>query len=129
MAKELSFGLDRTGNTKYPWDQWTNGKAWLLVRGEDFTCGVESLRSAIHQYATRHDLSVVTRKPSPADIARLRGKNEMQAAMSGMTDPREGLIVQFMPDLPDDAVEVSSPPKKPKRALKKLKRRPSNVAK
>lgn len=39
MARELEeFPTEvlRTGYTKYPWDEWANGKPWELVAGEDY---------------------------------------------------------------------------------------------
>jgi hypothetical protein len=122
MAKELSFELDTSGRAKYPWDQWTNGKAWLLVRGEDFTCSIPSMRSAIHQYARRNNLTVVTTIPAPAEVARLRGeRNPMTIAIESNLSPLQGLFVQFTPEGAD-----STPAKKPKRKLRRTSRTSTN---
>lgn len=35
----------------YPWDEWGNGKRWLLEQGEDFTVAIGSFRAAAYQAA------------------------------------------------------------------------------
>ncbi len=129
MAKELNFKLDRVGRNRYPWEKWTNGSAWLLVRGEDFTCSVASMKSAVHGYASRNDLSVVTRIPSPAEVAQLTGGDEYKAALD-VTGSSQGLFVQFLPHTPDDARDDEAAPVPNARTRKPMKTlRRTNTAK
>jgi hypothetical protein len=44
----------------YPWKEWTDGKARLLVRGEDYKAQDEGMRSYVHTYARRNNLVVRT---------------------------------------------------------------------
>jgi hypothetical protein len=37
----------------YPWDEWLNGKAWELRRGEDYEVSTPAFRSAARQAAKR----------------------------------------------------------------------------
>lgn len=63
MATVLSelplHGLHK--QTKYPWQQWFDGRAWELRRGEDFGCTARSMRSSAIQAAKRMGCRCKTR--------------------------------------------------------------------
>lgn len=117
MAKELSYKLDSTGRATYPWEKWTNGNAWLLVRGEDYECSLLSIRSAVHQHARRNGLRVTTTTPSSDEIARHKGEHSPVNLEDLGVRKYEGLIVQFEPR------EERRPAKVAKRPGKKLRRK------
>jgi hypothetical protein len=53
--------------TEYPWDQWLNGKSWLLTKGEDFSCTVRSIGVSIRKAAKKRGLRIsVTTYVDPA---------------------------------------------------------------
>jgi len=63
MAKILeSFEFRKwTRNSKYPWNEWLDGKIRRFTRGEDFTCESRRFVSACHEAAKRMRLHVRTR--------------------------------------------------------------------
>lgn len=64
MAKELdAFPQTRgriRGESKYPYDQWFNGKVWQLDAGEDFDVKMSSFRSTIIAAAKDRGVKVRT---------------------------------------------------------------------
>ena len=88
MAKVMNGGLPPTKRTtlqKYAWSEWTDGEAWLLVRGEDYTLNDEAMRAIAHVTAKRRGLTVRTRvseeglvvqfsRPEPEPVTPLRRK-------------------------------------------------------
>jgi len=46
---------------KYPWDEWLDGQARRLHRGDDFNCSLVSMRGLTHQVARRRGLAVRTK--------------------------------------------------------------------
>lgn len=59
MAKVLkSFDFSESGHSKYPWDQWADGRIWQLRAGEDFTASVPSFRVAAGTWARRNGRKV-----------------------------------------------------------------------
>lgn len=64
MAKELSeFPTTRgrrKGDSKYPWDEWFDGKIRQLDVGEDFDAKIESFRSTISGAAKDRGIRVRT---------------------------------------------------------------------
>lgn len=61
MAKTIEMQLRPLGRHKYPWHEWSNGEAWLLTYGEDFTVPVDSMRRAAHTHAKRTGMGIATR--------------------------------------------------------------------
>lgn len=56
-------GWIRGGNTnKYPWEQWTDGRVWVVTRGEDFTAAIGSFAMSCYQRAHRDGRRVRIRK-------------------------------------------------------------------
>lgn len=45
---------------RYNWEDWADGRARVFVRGEDFSCEVQSFQSIARQYAKRNGLKVRT---------------------------------------------------------------------
>lgn len=52
----------------YDWDAWLDGDAWLLVRGDDFNCAVESMRQQAHAAAARRGKRVRTHRKNADTI-------------------------------------------------------------
>lgn len=52
----------RRTQRSYPWDDWTDGGTWRLVRGEDFDQEVEAFRNKLYTQATKRGLKVRTHK-------------------------------------------------------------------
>jgi hypothetical protein len=59
---------------KYPWDEWTDGSIWQIVRGRDYDVE-RSIQATIFSHATYTKLRVRTR--------------------CVFVDDREGLVFQF----------------------------------
>jgi hypothetical protein len=45
-----SLPLRRREHRSYPWDEWTDGLWREAVRGEDFSCGVQSFVTALYHH-------------------------------------------------------------------------------
>lgn len=52
----------RPPTRRYPWDEWTDGSAWKLVRGEDFDQEVDQFRNRLYPQAKRRGLKVRSAK-------------------------------------------------------------------
>lgn len=46
---------------KYPLNDWLDGTAWLLTRGEDFECSPNGIKSLLIYHAGRRGLTIETR--------------------------------------------------------------------
>ena len=56
MARKLSDwpeDLPVRSAQRYPVDQWFDGSVWELTKGVDFTCKVQSLRTALQAHAKK----------------------------------------------------------------------------
>ena len=53
MATQISSLSERRvgGPAKYPWDQWMDGGAWRIQKGEDFASEPHSMASTIRKRA------------------------------------------------------------------------------
>jgi hypothetical protein len=65
VAKQLNeFPQTRgrvAGSSKFPWDQWFNGKIWQLDNGEDFTATkTENFRTTVGKAAKDRGIKVKT---------------------------------------------------------------------
>lgn len=82
MAERLDDQLaHRLGRpTLYPWEQWADGAAWRIVRGDDFKVSVESMRSALWSHAQRNSLRVATRVDGDAITFQFIAAPESDAA-------------------------------------------------
>jgi len=47
-------------NQKYPWNDWFNGKTWLLIKGEDFDSETHVFRRYIYDVSIREGVRVKT---------------------------------------------------------------------
>ena len=45
-------GLSRD-HTNYPWNQWFDGRKWMLVSGDDFEISPKDFRTVAHRAAKR----------------------------------------------------------------------------
>ena len=61
MPKIVRVGGGRKGS-KYPLEEWFDGKVRELVQGEDFDCTAESLINSLHTRAAKQGLKVRTVK-------------------------------------------------------------------
>lgn len=94
MAERLpdSFDFDKTTRRHegYPWEEWQDGSAWLILQGEDFEVDLKSMQSQLY----------------------LRAKaSNMQVRAQLQTDPnRPGIVFRFYPDRPRQPVEPEEEP-------------------
>lgn len=58
MAKVISSAVPVRPWRRYPWDEWFDGKARELARGEDFTVSTVNFRSAAVSAARRMGIRV-----------------------------------------------------------------------
>ena len=64
MARRLdSFHTDvPQPQRRYPWDDWTDGSAWEIRRGDDYDVDTENMRVNLHMRAESKVMKVRTRK-------------------------------------------------------------------
>ena len=61
MAKVLKDFPVRAGkNSRYPWDEWLNGRVWRLVYGTDFHVTSHSFLGSLSYRAKRSGIKVRT---------------------------------------------------------------------
>lgn len=60
MAERITeFSPRRIGRPAlYPWDEWTDGHAWRITRGEDFVSSPKSMGVTLYSHARRKGLDV-----------------------------------------------------------------------
>jgi hypothetical protein len=70
VAQILSEGLGElhTRTTKYPWDEWLDGKPRRLKKGEDFTINSASFVNVCHVSAKTRRKKVKTRTENDGSI-------------------------------------------------------------
>jgi hypothetical protein len=51
IGDEYDFTVRSTVPTKYPWDEWCNGKVWKVEEGTDFQMAAKSFRNYLHNVA------------------------------------------------------------------------------
>lgn len=88
----------RPPTRRYPWDQWTDGSVWKLVRGEDFDQEIDQFRNRLYPQAHRRGLKVRTAKRKE----RKRGGKEPLE--------REILVIQFFKPEGASTNGASAPP-------------------
>jgi hypothetical protein len=59
----------RGGKANYPWDEWMDGQARILVKGEDFDVSIINMQNAFSGAARRRGLSCTTTKVSDTEVA------------------------------------------------------------
>ncbi|UTI65878.1 hypothetical protein NBH00_06590 [Paraconexibacter antarcticus] len=67
MARRISeFPSDdgTKSQRRYPWDEWTDGGAWEIRRGEDYDAATENMRVNLHMKADALAIKVRTKKVS-----------------------------------------------------------------
>jgi hypothetical protein len=57
----------RRRRSLYPWDEWTDGRVWVALAGEDYTVKHGGFRSAAGSEAKRRGLHVRTRNVYEGD--------------------------------------------------------------
>lgn len=72
MAEQLddSFSLRPRGcqDGQYPWDEWLNGKPWLLTKDEDFSVEPESFRTTASAAGRRKGFHMRIHKVSETQL-------------------------------------------------------------
>ena len=65
MTKTLDnydWGQKHPGReSKYPWDEWTDGQVYLAEQDKDYTCKLESFRDGLREHGHRNEMKVRTR--------------------------------------------------------------------
>lgn len=75
MARKLdNFPAD--SNARYPWDEWLDGSAWELRRGEDFDAKPATLKTNAQSQAKKRN-------------------GRVRSRMTDTTEGREALVIQF----------------------------------
>lgn len=46
----------------YPWDEWTNGKTWLISHGDDYKVTTPVMQRYLYTVAQRRGLTVDTQR-------------------------------------------------------------------
>ncbi len=58
VLKGFEFPLHpRRAKQKYPWDEWTDGQVWQIVRGEDFDIRTSVMRTHLSGIARTRKLA------------------------------------------------------------------------
>ncbi len=52
----------RRATRKYPWEEWADGAAWKLRRGEDFDSKPDQFRNRLYATAAKRQMGVYTSK-------------------------------------------------------------------
>jgi hypothetical protein len=60
MANTLDKLPFKLRGRDYNWEAWFDGRAWRLVRGEDYECKTASMRNLVAQTARRRGIRVAT---------------------------------------------------------------------
>lgn len=50
------------GFVRYPWDMWTNGQVYNIIRGEDFRCAFSSMKQQLYSRALDIGKKVTVKK-------------------------------------------------------------------
>jgi hypothetical protein len=58
---------DRTGNSKYDWQEWADGRSREFAAGEDYTCSHQSFRTVAYDWAAKHGFRVRSRQLKDAE--------------------------------------------------------------
>lgn len=64
--------IQRTRQSRYPWDQWTNGQIWQVREGDDFESNLKTFVQGLYAYGKRHGLKVEVRTDPANGIAAFR---------------------------------------------------------
>ena len=68
-AEMKIFDTPQTSASRYPWDEWTSGKGFIIEKGKDFNGKPESMRYVLRAQATKRNLSVDIRTLDDGKIA------------------------------------------------------------
>lgn len=52
---------------KYPWELWTDGSAWRIVKGQDYDIPTVSMAAIVRGHARRNGLEVFTAQTRDQD--------------------------------------------------------------
>jgi hypothetical protein len=68
MPQMMPEGLpERAGWSRYDFSQWTDGKAWKFLRGEDYESSTESFRDNLRRWARSNGFEVTIRSIPATD--------------------------------------------------------------
>ncbi len=68
-AEMKIFDTPQTSASRYPWDEWTSGKGFMIEKGKDFNGKPESMRYVLRAQATKRGLTVDIRTMDDGKIA------------------------------------------------------------
>lgn len=111
MARKLdAFPGDQTsGPRRYPWDDWTDGSAWEIRRGEDYAVVTENMRVNLHMKAEALLMKVRTKKVADEEgeglVFQFFDPEAEEAKLKLSTIPRDELEAA-MTCLYEDAMEI-----------------------
>lgn len=60
MATVMEAAGNLTTRPRYDWDNWLDGRRWLLVRGVDFSQAIRSFRGYAFTVAKQRGLRIAT---------------------------------------------------------------------
>jgi len=60
--KEFNESFKGVKYDKHPWSEWSNGSAYRVKRGKDFTCSVAGFCTGLYNYAKRSNMKVRAKK-------------------------------------------------------------------
>jgi hypothetical protein len=61
IVDDAVWGAAKRSVSRYPWEEWCDGRTWVLVRGEDFSCQVKSMQNTVNVHAFRAAIQIRTR--------------------------------------------------------------------
>ena len=75
MAKTIDDSLlvtNRGRTHQYPWSEWTDGKTWEVVKGEDFECTLNSFRNGLYSIGKTLAMKVTSMTLPDENVIRFR---------------------------------------------------------
>jgi len=74
IVEDAVWGSSRRSVSRYPWEEWCDGKTRVLIRGEDFSCTVKGMQNTVNVHSFRTATVIRTRV---LDDGRLQIKAEV----------------------------------------------------
>lgn len=106
MAEEIDQQIP--DKRRLPWDEWTNGRAWRFIQGEDFDGPADEFRNRFYNAKKRRSDVVDVKTHKVFEVRGTGGQwtevsaAEFERARARGVPAREGLIAQFI-RAPEDA--------------------------
>lgn len=72
QLQAVDWGTTSVGRPqKYPWDKWTDGSPWEIVKGEHYNVPTHNMQVNLHMRASKEDQTVRTRTIRDGDSEKL----------------------------------------------------------